>query len=261
MKITREIAKKAGNALKVDWNKINLDELVKGMEEEKEHDTGDKQTDVLPGSNNILSYAKIALAHLKEDPNYYTKLKKIQGDEMKEAVENRLAIVRGDDGLNLIDLNTGRKFATSVEKWDYKTFLKAFKELNASSVEVRADSPKSYLKDGFYRAKDFLLRLSKLNPAQGNVVPVVRGQPVQDVAAEGKTWAYDEHGTPYNESALLEKVLDYLEGSSVLQENFQGKQIELNKPFLNKDDSVPAKYSIFIKEGKTIKKVHFGIKK
>ena len=48
--------------------KIYLSELMTGIKEELEH------KDVTHG--NLLMTAKIALAHLKEDSRYYTKLKK-----------------------------------------------------------------------------------------------------------------------------------------------------------------------------------------
>jgi hypothetical protein len=43
---------------------------------EKEHDK-DKDTDVVKKDADIL---KIAVAHLREKPNYYTKLKKVEDE-------------------------------------------------------------------------------------------------------------------------------------------------------------------------------------
>lgn len=69
----KEIAKKA----KIDISNICMKQLKMGMEVEKEHDK-EKDIDVIPGHDKS-SIMKIAVAHLREDPIYYTKLKKIEG--------------------------------------------------------------------------------------------------------------------------------------------------------------------------------------
>lgn len=72
-----QIAKKA----KIDLKGINIEQLKMGMKVEKEHDGPmGKDTDVIPGHDKG-SIMKIAVAHLREDPEYYTKLKKIEGEE------------------------------------------------------------------------------------------------------------------------------------------------------------------------------------
>jgi hypothetical protein len=57
-----------------DFNhKINPNQLREGIDVEKEHSGGvSKSTDVLRGNKEKI--AKIAVAHLKEDPKYYTHL-------------------------------------------------------------------------------------------------------------------------------------------------------------------------------------------
>jgi len=71
--ITKQLAMSVGNKIGVDWNVITLEEFRKGMQEELEH------KDVTGGMP--LATGKIAHAHLKEDPKYYTKLKSVM--EMK----------------------------------------------------------------------------------------------------------------------------------------------------------------------------------
>ena len=61
-----ERAKAIGDRLNVNWNKIDLDEFTVGIKVEMEH------ADVTGG--DIETTAKIALAHLAEVPDYYTKL-------------------------------------------------------------------------------------------------------------------------------------------------------------------------------------------
>lgn len=75
--ISSEVAKKIGDELKVDWDKVDLEQLRKGMEVEQEHDDS-SETDVIPGTANLKTIAKIALAHLKELPDYYDRLDKME---------------------------------------------------------------------------------------------------------------------------------------------------------------------------------------
>jgi hypothetical protein len=56
--------------------KVCPKQLAMGVEVEKEHDGPmGKDTDVVKKVEDIV---KIAVAHLREDPSYYTKLKKVE---------------------------------------------------------------------------------------------------------------------------------------------------------------------------------------
>jgi hypothetical protein len=56
--------------------KVPKDQLRIGVKVEKEHDGPmGKDTDVVGSKEDVV---KIAVAHLREDPKYYTKLKKIE---------------------------------------------------------------------------------------------------------------------------------------------------------------------------------------
>jgi hypothetical protein len=70
MKIAQDQARKIGNKLKVDWNKVNIEQLRMGIQAESEH------RNVV--GNSMTNWAKIALAHLKEIPDYYTRLLKME---------------------------------------------------------------------------------------------------------------------------------------------------------------------------------------
>jgi hypothetical protein len=63
-----KLAKKAN----LDISKFSKKEIIDGFRTEQEHDTNDS-IDVVKEPVTAL---KIALAHLREDPNYYKKLKK-----------------------------------------------------------------------------------------------------------------------------------------------------------------------------------------
>lgn len=69
-------ARKAGEELGVDWNRIDPEELRRGMQVELEHGRRDPATDVT--GDDMLLTAKIALAHLKEFPDYYVRLARME---------------------------------------------------------------------------------------------------------------------------------------------------------------------------------------
>ena len=75
-KINSEEAKVIGNNLGIDWNAIRLDEFAKGVNVEFEHGTRFPETNVT--NNDTALTGKIAWAHLKEFPDYYTRLEKME---------------------------------------------------------------------------------------------------------------------------------------------------------------------------------------
>jgi len=78
---TTEHAKKIGEQLGIKWDKFDIEQFRKGMDVELEHGTVDSNTNV--SNDNPLITGKIALAHLNEFPDYYTRLEKME----KEADE------------------------------------------------------------------------------------------------------------------------------------------------------------------------------
>ncbi|MFH0955768.1 MAG: DUF5661 family protein [Candidatus Falkowbacteria bacterium] len=75
---TTEEAKKIGDDLKIDWNKINLEEFKQGLHVELEHGLVDAVTNVT--NDDLLMTGKIALAHLNEFGDYYMRLKKMEDE-------------------------------------------------------------------------------------------------------------------------------------------------------------------------------------
>jgi hypothetical protein len=69
-------AHKIGKELGVDWTRIDLEEFRRGMEIELEHGRRDPATDVT--GDDLLLTGKIALAHLNEFPDYYTRLTRME---------------------------------------------------------------------------------------------------------------------------------------------------------------------------------------
>lgn len=80
-KIDVNDAKKIGNELGISWNEVNLDEFHIGINVELEHGTRYPETNVT--NNDLILTGKIAWAHLKEFPDYYSRLEKLE----KEAEE------------------------------------------------------------------------------------------------------------------------------------------------------------------------------
>lgn len=65
-----------GFALGIDFEKIDGEEFRKGFRHELEHGYAHPETNVT--YDDPVATAKIALAHLTEDPEYYTKLEEIE---------------------------------------------------------------------------------------------------------------------------------------------------------------------------------------
>ncbi|RED43670.1 hypothetical protein DFQ10_105270 [Winogradskyella eximia] len=71
-------AKEIGNNLGINWNKIQLNEFTKGVNVEFEHGTRYPETNVTNDDKALTG--KIAWAHLKEFPDYYTRLEKMENE-------------------------------------------------------------------------------------------------------------------------------------------------------------------------------------
>ena len=69
-------AKEIGNDLGIDWNEVKLEEFTKGINVEFEHGTKFPETNVTNNDKNMTG--KIAWAHLKEFPDYYSRLAKLE---------------------------------------------------------------------------------------------------------------------------------------------------------------------------------------
>ena len=77
-RISAEEARNVGSTLKVDWSKVDLEQFRRGLEVELEHGARDPETNVT--NDNLPVTGKIAWAHLKEFPDYYTRLDKLEAE-------------------------------------------------------------------------------------------------------------------------------------------------------------------------------------
>jgi hypothetical protein len=75
-KFTAEQAKKIGEQLGIIWDKYDVEQFRRGMDVELEHGKVDPHTNVT--NDDPVVTGKIALAHLNEFPDYYTRLDKME---------------------------------------------------------------------------------------------------------------------------------------------------------------------------------------
>ena len=69
---TTEEAKQIGGKLGIDWSNFDVEQYRMGLDVELEHGLIDPHTNVT--NDDPIMTGKIALAHLNEFPDYYTRL-------------------------------------------------------------------------------------------------------------------------------------------------------------------------------------------
>ena len=75
---TEEQARSIGEAIGIHWDEYDFTQFRMGLEVELEHGSDDPETNVT-NSDPIIT-GKIAWAHLKEIPDYYTRLAKMEAE-------------------------------------------------------------------------------------------------------------------------------------------------------------------------------------
>ena len=75
---TVEEAKKIGESLGIDWSKFDVEQYMMGLDVELEHGLVDPHTNVT--NDDPIITGKVALAHLNEFPDYYTRLAKMEAE-------------------------------------------------------------------------------------------------------------------------------------------------------------------------------------
>jgi len=73
---TTKEAKQIGEALGIDWSKFDVEQFRMGLDVELEHGLVDPNTNVT--NDDPIMTGKIALAHLNEFSDYYTRLEKME---------------------------------------------------------------------------------------------------------------------------------------------------------------------------------------
>ena len=73
-----EEARRVGDEIGVDWDRFDLELFRAGMDVEYEHGSHDPQTNVT--HDDPIVTGKIALAHMKEFPDYYERLERMEAE-------------------------------------------------------------------------------------------------------------------------------------------------------------------------------------
>jgi uncharacterized protein DUF5661 len=79
---TVEEARRVGDEIGIDWDELDLEQFRTGMDVELEHGSHDPQTDVT--HDDPIITGKIALAHMKEFPDYYERLGRMEAEAERE---------------------------------------------------------------------------------------------------------------------------------------------------------------------------------
>jgi len=78
-RFTQEEAKRIGDQIGINWNEVDVEQFRRGLEVELEHGSAwGEDTNVT--NDDPLITGKIAWAHLKEIPDYYTRLDKMEAE-------------------------------------------------------------------------------------------------------------------------------------------------------------------------------------
>jgi hypothetical protein len=83
---TTEQAHEIGGKLGIDWNRFDVEQFRMGLDVELEHGLRDPSTDVT-GNDPVLT-GKVALAHLNEFADYYTRLTKMEREAKEENAQS-----------------------------------------------------------------------------------------------------------------------------------------------------------------------------
>ncbi|WP_144730353.1 DUF5661 family protein [Candidatus Nitrosocosmicus arcticus] len=79
---TKDGAKRIGESLGIDWTKFDVEQFRMGLDVELEHGSRELSTNVT--HDDEITTGKIALAHLNEFPDYYTRLQKMESQAKEE---------------------------------------------------------------------------------------------------------------------------------------------------------------------------------
>lgn len=133
-----------GKKLKIDWkkSKFTMGDLLVGMHYELEHGKVDADTNVT--NDNALKTAKIAWAHLKERPDYYVQLMKIDPPKKMEKKANSVFAKMEKRGLtptsviearvkNMPSLSSAQRYSAGVNA----IAAKSFKDISAGERKLR----------------------------------------------------------------------------------------------------------------------------
>jgi len=130
--------KTLGDRLGVDWNEVSFDEFKKGIDIESEH------TDTV--GDDIEKFAKIALDHLKERPDYYTMLLAAE-DKPVESIQEGPAEAQTVDQMFP---NYGKAYGVGDRKVYSKRIFPSSEQGDESDTFRAINGAENFLKDAGY---------------------------------------------------------------------------------------------------------------
>ena len=101
--ISIDDAKQVGAKLGLDWTRIDPEQFRRGLEVELEHGARDAETNVT--NDDMVLTGKIAWAHLKELPDYYARLDRLEA----AADDDGMALAPADPSPETPPASAGRK--------------------------------------------------------------------------------------------------------------------------------------------------------
>ena len=84
---TKDDAKRIGESIGIDWTKFDVEQFRMGLDVELEHGSRELSTNVT--NDDEITTGKIALAHLNEFSDYYTRLQKMESEAKEEQLQDR----------------------------------------------------------------------------------------------------------------------------------------------------------------------------
>ena len=94
-------ARAIGNKLGIDWSHFDAEQFRMGLNVELEHGLADPSTNVT--GDDLIITGKIALAHLNEFADYYTRLAKMEHKAKEEYARRSKEVT---NHVNAIEMNT-----------------------------------------------------------------------------------------------------------------------------------------------------------
>jgi len=149
--VSPEEAQQLGEELGIEWDEVEFtpEALAEGIAHEMEHGSKDKETNIT--DDDPITTAKIAWVHLKEDPEYYTKLNAMEDAIEEDGKDNGTA-----EGVGEGDLDVGEE---SSEQKPVKRF-KAMLHRSAITIQELQHDLIPQLEDQLFQAEAALQSLS-----------------------------------------------------------------------------------------------------
>jgi hypothetical protein len=110
-------AKRIGDIIGVNWKEYPLEEFRMGLHVELEHGARDPYTNVT--DDDVVMTGKIALAHLKEFPDYYTRLNELE-EEAEQYWEKKKRKTKAETKVRKPSRKPAGRKKAKVSKRTYK---------------------------------------------------------------------------------------------------------------------------------------------